>query len=1013
MHQAFMLEVFAGCAILCAVAKQRGLSSSIAIDKLRKRSARSTIFQLDLTKPQDRSLLEQWMQSPLVLWVHLAPVCGTASRARNIRRFPGDPAPLRSDSFPEGLPGLSANDAERIRLANLLFAYSCKIFDLACTLGIVVTMENPLNSYFWRTVWVLNLFAKWPTYFGDFQVCMMGGSRDKWTRIAANIQDIEAMCVSCDRSHEHEAWGFASDADGRRVWATSLESQYPKHMCNVLVSIVLQFASSNGLQLAAWSLDDPADPLMEAQQSQMTSGLQPRPSKVPPIVPDFQHAMVYLVRDHSEVQCQILAKLSKPLTLSNFSGEPCSVPKDAKLLRVSKNNGPLKMGSDGVPVFPLEAAFGLPWDWTSFVEYACKTGHPYLKQFGVPQDLLSVLHEHVHVPANQMANARLAWCKKWLKRAQELDADEKTSVASRDPVVAACTSNKRILLTREILLEIGYEDIQALDLLTEGATLAGEVGRCPVFKEQYKPCLSTMEQLESGASKRNEIVLRMTSSSGDLELDKLVLEETLKEVSCGWAVGPFSLGDLEYGATVSRRFPLRQGTKVRMIDDFSISGVNDSCIIHNKIELHMIDTLCAVVRRWFSLTEAHGLGSGLVAKTFDLKSAYRQVPIHPRHRKFAYFSIYNHEIGAAEIYRLNTLPFGATHSVYCFLRLAKMLHAIATRALHLLTTNFYDDFILASPANLATSSERSMELIFMLTGWEFARDGKKCTQFDSFCNALGVCFDFQHSIDRILLLKNTESRVSDLLAMLKEILERGTLDKQQCMSVRGKLGFADSFVHGRLGALVLQKLTEHMCGRTRVLSDSLRKALELMMNRLGHGEPRKVCSAEFSQWFIYSDASYERETKTGGLGAVLVSGTGQVVSWFGLPLGQDQCVLCGADDKGTIIYELELLAAVVALGLWCDDDQTKLHVWFGDNDAVRFALIRASASGHVAQSFLNLHLELETKICTMTWFARVPTEANISDYPSRDQPHEALTPDLRDVRADSLLQNFLDAITTR
>lgn len=82
-----MIEVFAGSAVLCSVTKQAGLSASIAIEKVKQKTSRSTIFQLDLLNSKDRDLLYQWMQSPMLLWVHLAPVCGTASRARDIRRF--------------------------------------------------------------------------------------------------------------------------------------------------------------------------------------------------------------------------------------------------------------------------------------------------------------------------------------------------------------------------------------------------------------------------------------------------------------------------------------------------------------------------------------------------------------------------------------------------------------------------------------------------------------------------------------------------------------------------------------------------------------------------------------------------------------------------------------------------------------------------------------------------------------------------------------------------------------
>ena len=58
-----------------------------------------------------------------------------------------------------------------------------------------------------------------------------------------------------------------------------------------------------------------------------------------------------------------------------------------------------------------------------------------------------------------------------------------------------------------------------------------------------------------------------------------------------------------------------------------------------------------------------------------------------------------------------------------------MLFALATQGLWLLTTNFYHDFILASSPSLEASSKNSMELLFIVTGWDFAKEGKKATTF--------------------------------------------------------------------------------------------------------------------------------------------------------------------------------------------------------------------------------------------------------------------------------------------
>lgn len=111
-----------------------------------------------------------------------------------------------------------------------------------------------------------------------------------------------------------------------------------------------------------------------------------------------------------------------------------------------------------------------------------------------------------------------------------------------------------------------------------------------------------------------------------------------------------------------------------------------------------------------NMAECRGSGRGV--SLFDLSPGC----IRGVGWRFAYFSIYNKELGKAQIYRFKTLPFGATHSVHSFLRLSGMICWISVKCLKLITTNFFDDFILASPPSLRESAKNSMELVFMLTG---------------------------------------------------------------------------------------------------------------------------------------------------------------------------------------------------------------------------------------------------------------------------------------------------------
>ena len=295
-----------------------------------------------------------------------------------------------------------------------------------------------------------------------------------------------------------------------------------------------------------------------------------------------------------------------------------------------------------------------------------------------------------------------------------------------------------------------------------------------------------------------------------------------------------------------------------------------------------------------------------------------------------------------------------------------------------------------------------MELVFMLTGWRFDMDGKKATDFGTVCKALGVQFDLSSSGKKLLKICNTEQRVQDLLAMLHATLQAGELGKQDALILRGKLGFADSFLHGRLGLMVLKQLAEHAYGRSAKLREELVVGLNAMVQRLTLCGPRVVSAKAMKQWFVFSDAAYEPELRSGGLGAVLVADNGQCVEWFGLPLDESQCKNFGALDRQTIIYELELAAAVLALDFWADKMKDGLHVCYGDNDGVRFSLIRGSCLSRHASALMRYHLSREATNNLCTWFARVPTEANLGDYPSRNAPHVLLTEDINESTAAAL-----------
>eukprot|EP00973_Karenia_brevis_P078507 10899711-Karenia_brevis.AAC.1 len=57
--------------------------------------------KIDLTTEHGKNMFMRIMSEKNVVFVHFAPPCGTATRAREIRRKGVDPKPLRSSDFPD------------------------------------------------------------------------------------------------------------------------------------------------------------------------------------------------------------------------------------------------------------------------------------------------------------------------------------------------------------------------------------------------------------------------------------------------------------------------------------------------------------------------------------------------------------------------------------------------------------------------------------------------------------------------------------------------------------------------------------------------------------------------------------------------------------------------------------------------------------------------------------------------------------------------------------------------
>ena len=288
---------------------------------------------------------------------------------------------------------------------------------------------------------------------------------------------------------------------------------------------------------------------------------------------------------------------------------------------------------------------------------------------------------------------------------------------SMDVEVSNAVRSKRLVLFGETLQFYNYPDKEVLEELT---------GMLPL---KFTSSLLTEQDLAAQAALRRPLVERDCRSSGEAEVDTKVWKQTIAECERGWLHGPLKAEEVPVGASISKRFGLRQRHKIRLIDDFTESSVNQSDSVLESPTLHTVGIACAVLACWFRNSKALGCSSELQVRTFDLASAYRQVGLCAGGRAVGFIRVYNPTTGQWAYFQAKVLPFGAVRSVHSFLRLARAIWWIGSVACLLTWSSFFDDYIVFSTPSLARSSDLTAAALFSLLGWEYATEGRKSVLF--------------------------------------------------------------------------------------------------------------------------------------------------------------------------------------------------------------------------------------------------------------------------------------------
>ena len=996
LEDVLLLEICAGSARLTKTARKFGLRG-LAIDKTKARSCGVDILLLDLTNEHDFQFLCNLIQAEheRICLVFISPPCGTASRARarpiksSLLRGRQAPKPLRTDLHPDQKPGLTGTDKIKVELANQLYDAVTDLILFCDSLGLAVVVENPLNSLYWKTSYARRYLTCLPTIFVDFHNCARGGSRDKLTRFWCNCEWFCSLSVMCDKQHSHASWKPRLQ-DGVLVFPTAEEAAYPFILCERIVAATISAIEQLGCKTYS-SLGQQLEITGTNKMNRIIFGALPRAAYLKPLVADYID-FHYIIADPQRPDAPgalflSLPKGTKLLSRRMFKWGECRVVcndigwdyvsidwQSWKGRNFSEDTG---LQEDTMVEI---MKYGIPSEPEVFLNRAIEAGHPRDLIGHVGELIHGVIVENFHGDPFKLAKRRTDFLKKYSDLAVTLRCEELKLRAKMPRHVRDVLKNKRLALMAKMLTDLGFPDTELVSDICKGFDLSGWQRKSEIFPPGFKSPSITLDGLLSSAQGLNKSTEAKVQRRQEPDLEKATWVETEAELDKAWLwIDP----DQDWkGKVVARRFGIRQGEKVRTIDDCSACGLNQTVGLQEKFQLHTVDQLCTMIAHSFELArdKPH---PPLLGRTFDLKSAYKQYAISEETRSLLRIVV-NRPEDTPLLVGLNTLPFGAVASVGAFLRISMAIWWIGLCGMGVCWTAYFDDFSVVTRPELEQNTSWAVQSLFRLLGIIFAEEGSEAPPFDHVFRMLGLEIDARNAPDKNVLVGHTATRRAELVASLNDVLEKKLLSPKEAQRLRGRMIFFECYTFGRAANLWLKQFGK-FCrdDHTVTLTEADLDVVLNLRDRVAVGRPVSISTSHLSTWLIFTDGAVEGVEKVGSVGGLIVSPNHQILHHFGGTVPKDVMARLLLRSKHPI-HEVEILPILISFLIWGELIRGAQVVHFLDNESARFALLKGAGETAVAQSLIFNITKCELEWQTRSWYSRVPSFSNPADDPSRD-----------------------------
>ena len=492
------------------------------------------------------------------------------------------------------------------------------------------------------------------------------------------------------------------------------------------------------------------------------------------------------------------------------------------------------------------------WDPFVYVEHAVKCPSPFKSGIGVSieeAELVVRMLEKGPVLYKRDVLDKLACLS---KLAAEMEPEESEIKRCMHVDVRRVMENKRVALFRKLADLSGVTDDVLFSHLVNGFPLTGEIGATGRWVPERKDATMTDEKHKLESAKIRQHVMNKCILPDDVEAANMLKQVTSDEVMLGFLDGPYSPSSAVLRAndvTFARRFMIKQKDKWRPIDDFSVNLTN-ACV--TTLEKARVDTLDTYIHKVKFMAEAAlaakvgrpvNLPDGtsrkvilsddwaiddlcLVGRCLDLANAYKQFAVNPAHARSCAIAVATVKPRCPEVYFTRVLPFGATASVYWFLRISDCLRSILTYSVDAMLTAYFDDYPSVSYKGVAEISQFAVEKVLSLLGIKFSDKPQKRLLFDGTFCVLGVQVDFPKTVEVAdLVVRNTDARKFEVKKFIDELVASSSCSRTQAASLLGKLGFMSSQIWARVGLLLItgvrRRSTNYVDTKLGVRGDTL------------------------------------------------------------------------------------------------------------------------------------------------------------------------------------------------